>query len=102
MEIQYIVSNLINGKLEQSIASKSQEMLHNVANTFDTVKFLGLCESPDNSCLIGVVEFNQIRYPVALSCFRKLQIETLRDFSYLKNRELAVYKDGDKFYFELA
>ena len=102
MEIQYIVSNLINDKLEQSIASKSQEMLRNIADTFDTVKFLGLCENPANSCLIGVVEFNQTRYPVALNCFRKLQIESLRDFSDIKNRELTVYKDGDNLFFELA
>lgn len=102
MQIEFNIINLQNSKLEQAASRCGQERLCDIVNTFDTVKFLGICEYPTLSCLIGIVEFNNSRYPVSLSHFRNLQIESLGDFFKLVNQELVVRKDGDKFFFELA
>ena len=99
MQIKFIITNIPN-KGYGIICRNYNEILQKISETLDTAKFLGICEVDD--VLAGIIEFNLVKYAVPLSCFRRIGIETLGDFFKIKYCKLSVYKDGDKFYFELA
>ena len=99
MQIEFIITNIPSQKFG-TICRNYNEILQKISGSFNTVRFLGICEVDD--AFAGIIEFNLVKYAVPLRCFRHLKIETLGDFFKIKHCELTVCKDGDKFYFELA